>query len=231
MIRSLVFSSLLCALPLLAQSPLPPPHFVRASGEATVTAKPDRALINIGVTTHATSAQAASTQNATQTTQVLDSIRRVLGNAGEVKTAGYSLSPQYDYPSGHPARLTGYDASNTVLVRVDDLPVLGKIIDAATSTGANNITGISFTLKDETAVRAEALKEAGIKARENAEALAKALNVQVVGLLQAEPSEANVRPLVQPMLMMAAKTAAPSTPIESGTLDIHATVSVTLEVR
>jgi len=203
---------------------------VRASGEATVTAKPDRALINIGVITHAASAQAASTQNATQTTPVLNSIRRALGSAGEVKTSGYSLSPQYDYPTGHPARLTGYDASNTVLVTIDDLAVLGKIIDAATSTGANNITGISFTLKDDTAVRTEALKQAATKARTNAEILAKALNVQVIGVLQAEPSEATVRPLMQPMQMMATRTA-PSTPIESGNLDVHATVTVTLEVR
>ena len=117
--RLVAFSCLLCALPLLAQSP-PTPHFVRASGEATVTAKPDRAFIGIGVTTHAASAQAASAQNAEQTTQVLKSIGRALGSGGEVKTSGYSLAPHYDYASGQAARLAGYDASNTVLATVDD---------------------------------------------------------------------------------------------------------------
>src|SRR5947209_1610207 len=125
--RLVAFSCLLCTLPLLAQSP-PTPHFVRASGEA---AKPDRAFIGIGVTTHAASAQAASAQNAEQTTQVLKSIGRALGSGGGVKTSGYSLAPHYDYASGQAARLAGYDASNTVLATVDDLPVLGKIIDAA----------------------------------------------------------------------------------------------------
>jgi uncharacterized protein YggE len=203
---------------------------VRASGEATVTAKPDRALIDIGVVTRAATAQAASTQNAAQSTQVLNSIRQILGSAGEVKTSGYSLSPRYDDRVGQSARLTGYDASNTVLVTVDDLPILGKIIDAATNTGANNITGISFTLKNDTAVRAEALRQATVKARENAEVLAKALEVRVIGVLQAEPSEAILRPRMQSMQMIANR-AAPSTPIESGDLDIHATVTVTLEIR
>lgn len=227
--RPLALACLAFVLPLFAQSP-PAPHFVRASGEATVTAKPDRAFIDIGVVTHAATAQAASTQNAAQTTQVLDSIRQVLGTGGEVKTSGYSLAAHYEYKNGESARVAGYDASNTVLVTVDDLPILGKIIDTATNTGANNITGISFTLKDDSGVRAEAIRQAAVYARRNAEVLAKALNVQVVGLLQAEPTEATVRPLMRPMQMIANR-AAPSTPIESGNLDIHATVTVTLEVR
>lgn len=219
----------LIALPLLAQTS-PPPHFVRASGEAIVNAKPDRALIDIGVVTHAATAQAASTQNAAQTTQVLNSLHQLIGSAGEVKTSNYSLAPQYDYTDGHPARLTGYDANNTVLVTVDDLPLLGKIIDSAASSGANNITGISFTLKDDTSVRGQALREATIQARSNAEIIARALNVQVLGILQAEPSDAVVRPVMRPMMMAAMRKAEP-TPIEAGNLEIHATVTVTLEVR
>ena len=61
-------------------------HFVRATGEATVTAHPDRAQISIGVLTQASTAQAAATANATQTTQVIDSIKRTLGEGGELKT-------------------------------------------------------------------------------------------------------------------------------------------------
>ena len=146
-----------------------------------------------------------------------------------VKTSNYSLAPQYDYTNGHAARLTGYDANNTVLVTVDDLPLLGKIIDSATTSGANSITGISFTLKDDTGVREQALRQAAIKARSNAETIARALNVQVVGILQAEPNDATVGPIMRPM-MMAMRKAEP-TPIETGNLEVHATVTVTLEVH
>ena len=76
---------------------IPKVHFVRATGEATVTARPDRAQISIGVMTQSSTAQAAASANATQTTQVIDAIKRTLGQGGELKTEGYSISPQYQY--------------------------------------------------------------------------------------------------------------------------------------
>ncbi len=224
-------SLVLALISVLQAQDQPRLHYVRASGEASVSAKPDRAEIAIGVTTHAVTAEEASAQNATQSTQVQDAIKQVLGGSGQMKTSGYSLSPQYDNSNGHKPRLNGYDAYNTVTVTVDQLSRLPKVIDAATATGATNINGVSFTLKDATAVRAKALAEAATQARSNAEVIAKALGVQVIGLIGAEPSELpQARPMfsmAQPMPMMR-KTA---TPIEAGDLDIRATVTVTLEIR
>ncbi|MDQ2840708.1 MAG: SIMPL domain-containing protein [Acidobacteriota bacterium] len=207
-------------------------HFVRASGEAVISAKPDRAEINIGVSSHAATAGEASAQNAAESSRVQDAIKQALGSGGQVKTSGYSLAPQYDYSNGHAPRLTGYEANNTVNVTVDQLAILGKVIDAATVNGANNINGISFTLRDSSAVRQQALTEAAIRARANAEALAKALGVSIVGLLEAQPAEMpeiHPRPLAFAASAMAEKRVA--TPIEAGDLDIRASVTVTLEVR
>lgn len=208
------------------------PHVVRASGEATVTAKPDRAEISIGVMNDASTAAQASSQNAKQTSAVLDSVKNAIAGHGEVKTTGYTISPQYDYSPGHPPRLTGYQARNTVLVTLDDLPATGKVIDAATGSGANNIEGVSFSLRDDSSVLAEALAQAAQKARANGEAIAKALGLRVVAVLRADTEQA---PIVRPLLMaretMAVAKAATPTPIEPGTLDVHATVIVTLQVE
>jgi uncharacterized protein len=233
MLRCVPYLLVLIASALGAQDSSTRPHFVRASGDAVVHAKPDRAEVTIGVSSRAQSAQAASSKNAAESAQVLSAIKQVLGSGGQVKTSGYSLSPQYDYANGHAPRLTGYEANNSVNVTVDELTLLGKVIDAATGTGATNVNGISFTLRDSSAVRQKALAEAAEHARANAQALAKALGVTVVGLLEAEPTEAHV---IQPRPMMAAM-AAPAgeqrvaTPIEAGDLDIRATVTVTLQVR
>jgi len=206
-------------------------HFVRATGEATVSAHPDRAQISIGVLTQASTAQAAATANATQTTQVIDAIKKTLGESGELKTTGYSISPQYQYTTGRSPKITGYQASNTVLIVVNELSLLGKVIDAASDSGANNINGVSFSLKDETHARNQALAEAASKARAAAESIAKALNVHVVGVLQAETAQTpTFRPLNRSFAAMAAPQAMP-TPIEPGDLDIQATVTVTLEVQ
>ncbi len=211
----------------------PRAHFVRASGEAVIHAKPDRAEIIIGVSSRAASAQAAGAKNAEESSRVQAAIKQALDSGGEVKTSGYSLSPQYDYSNGHAARLTGYEANNTVNVTVDQLSLLGKVIDAATGTGATNINGISFTLKDDSAVREQALSQAATKARANAEALAKALDVHVVGLLAAEPTEMPViRPLAKSFQAApAAMAMRAETPIEAGDVDVRATVTVTLEVQ
>ena len=216
----------------MAQENTVRPHFVRATGEATIKAKPDRAEITIGVSTKAGTAEAASNQNASESNKLQSALKQALGSGGEIKTSGYSLSPQYDYPQGHAPRLNGYQAENTVNVTVDDLSLLGKVIDAATANGANQINGISFTLKDSSEVRSKALAQAAVNARANAESIAKALGVTVVALLEAEPAEAPaVRPLMMQTRMMAAAPAQAPTPVEAGDLDIHATVSVTLEVR
>ncbi len=216
---------------LLAAQDSPRPHFVRASGEAIISAKPDRAEVTIAVSTRAPTAQTASAQNASESARVLSSIKQALGPGGQVKTSGYSLAPQYDYSNGHAPRLTGYEASNSFIVRVDELSLLGKVIDAATASGANNVNGISFTLRDSSAVREQVLAEAATRARANAEALAKALQVQVVGLLEAEPTEAPVLNPLTRLVMAASMAMHAATPIEAGNLEIRASVSVTLQVR
>jgi uncharacterized protein len=229
----MLFRNYLCALSLLcscvlAQNPSKV-HFVRASAEATVVAKPDRAEISVGVLTQAPTAQSASEQNARQSSQVLDAIRQALSKGGELKTTGYSISPEYQYANNRPIKITGYQANNTVLVTVNDLSLLGKVIDAATGSGANNINGVSFSLRDEEAVRSQALADAAVKARVNAEAMARALNLKVVSVLDAETT---VTPIVRPLTRAAFAMAKEApTPVEPGNLDIHASVTVTLEVQ
>jgi uncharacterized protein len=233
MLRGLLYTSVLLASATSAQEAAKLAHVVRASGEATVTAKPDRAQVTIAVLTQASTAQAASAKNATQTTQALDAVKRALGANGHVITTGYSILPDYQYSKdGSPAKVVGYKATNTVLVTVDDLSLVGKIIDSATSAGANNVNNIAFTLRNDEPVRAQALAEAAAKARSSAEAIAKALNLRVVGIMNAEATEApTVRPIFAQARATAQVNAATPTPIEAGTLDIHAGVIVSLQVQ
>jgi uncharacterized protein len=230
--RSIRAAFVLSLLPVAAvgQEPMKRAHVVRASGEATVTAKPDRAQLSIGVVTQAPTAQEASKQNAAKTTQVLDAIKRALSSGGEVNTSGYSISPDYSYPKNEAPKIAAYHASNTVMVTINDLASVGKMVDIATGSGANAITGISFTLQNDEPVRTQALAEAAVKARANAEAIARALNLQIVGVLEAQSTEATaIRPLFVPVAEKAMARA--ETPVEPGSLDIHASVTVTLEVR
>ena len=62
--------------------------YIRTTGDATVSAKPDRARLTIGVTTQAATAQAAGGQNATQTDAMMAALRSTLGASADLRTSG-----------------------------------------------------------------------------------------------------------------------------------------------
>jgi uncharacterized protein len=225
----------LCAVstPLLAQNA--PVSSIRVTASAKVTAKPDRVEIDIGVTTHAKTSQEAAAENARQVDAVLTAVKQATGNTATLKTVSYTLNPDYQYhnsasSSGGEPTLVGYSAANVVQVTLDDLAKIGGVIDAGTHAGANQVHGIRFTLRDADTVRAEALRQAAARARAEAEVLAGALNVHVVRVLYAEENSPGVTPIFRPMAARAMSATAVATPVESGTLDITADVTLTVEV-
>ena len=202
---------------------------VVAHGEGTASGRPDQVRIQIGVTTQAATAQEAGAQNAKQSAAVIAELKQQLGAGAEFQTMNYSLYPTYrNQRDGAKPTIAGYQANNTVEVRINDVNTAGKIIDAATKSGANQIQGIHFSLRDEQKLRGEALAKAAGQARANVQALAGALGLRVVRLVKVEDGE----PVhVMPMRMeMMSKADAVQTPVEAGTIQVRATVTVTAEV-
>ena len=203
---------------------------IRVTGEASVTVKPDQAEINIGVVTQAATAQIAASQNAQKQDAIISQLRKTLGSAADIKTVSYSLNPNYRYPKeGGQPTISGYTASNTVQVRTTNLDQVGRVIDLASESGANNIQALRFTLKDETSARAQALREAAIKARSKAEAIASALGLKIQRILRVEEGGLSIRPVAE-MEFSAVRAQAAPTPIEAGSVDVRATVTLTVEV-
>ncbi|MBI4526406.1 MAG: SIMPL domain-containing protein [Deltaproteobacteria bacterium] len=211
----------------------PTRNTIRVTGEANIAAKPDQAQLEIGVVTQAPTADAAAAQNARQLDAALSQLRAALGSAAEIRTIGYTITPNYRYPrEGGTPTITGYTATNIVQVKINDLKLVGKAIDSSTQSGANRIQRLQFGLKDERPAQLEALREAAIKARGKAEAIAGALRVRIVRVFSAEETGAIVVP--RPPYAVAelrAASPAPPTPVEPGTVDVRATVVLTLEIE
>jgi uncharacterized protein len=93
------------------------------------------------------------------------------------------------------------------------------------------VQDVQFTVADQQAVRAQALREAALKARADADVLAAALGLKVVRIISADEPSAMAVPVreitVTSMRAMAAKT---PTQIEPGTIDVSANVVLTVEV-
>jgi len=233
---ALLIVSLAAAAALAAQAPGVPAatlSSIRVTGDARVSAKPDRVQIDLGVQTQAVLSQDAASANARQLDAVLAAVRKAAGPGAQIKTVSYSLSPNYQYhPGGGEPTITGYTALNVVEVVLDDLARIGDVIDAATRAGANRVQGIQWTLRDQDAVRAQALREAATRAHAEAEVLAGALNLRILRVLTVEESSPQIVPV---RVHMAAARAAVSaaevpTPVEAGTLDVSADVTLVVEV-
>jgi len=199
-------------------------RFIRSFGEGSVSVTPDQAKIQFSVVTQAVTAQAAADQNATQVAAVLAALRSVLGPNAELKTLSYSLSPIYSSPrDGSQPVITGYTASNTVEATVNDLSLIGRLIDTGIQAGGNRVQALRFGLKDDQPQRLQALRLAAIQAKAHADAMAAGLNLKAGAVVSIQEGS-----VVVPFEFADTRLAAATTPIETGQVNVRATV--TLEV-
>ena len=206
---------------------------VTVLGDSIVQAQPDTAILTISVVTQAKRALDAQQENATKSDTVVKALKATAGPGGEVKTSGYSLQPQRIYREGQPPTITGYEARNSVTVVLSDLKKVGALIDGAAQAGANDVSSIAFTLRQDRPARDEALREATREAASKAQVIAQALGGRVARIVEVQ-EEGAVRPVPvyeTRMAMDAVRAGQASTPIEVGTLDVTSRVQLVAEIE
>lgn len=201
-----------------------------AHGETQVP--PDQAVITLGVQTKAVTAAQAMADNARQMTAVMGALRGAGIADKDIQTSNLSLDAQYDYEQNQPPRLSGYQASNDVVITVRDLARLGPAIDAVTAAGANQITGISFGLKDP-AMAEDAARLAAVKAlRAKADLYAQATGYHVARLVNLSEGGYGPEPVAAPMAMsMRVAAAPPPTPVSGGQLTVQVDINGIYELE
>ncbi len=212
---------------------------LRVRGEATASATPDRATVSVGVVAEERTAAEAQRGVNTRIERVTRALRDLNIDHMVLQTQSVSLSPRYDHDAarrnqGTPPRIIGYRASNTIRVRVDDVALVGRVIDAAMEGGANSISGISFQLKDDTEQRAQALADAADRAREKARVLARATGVRITGIVEIAEEGTQAIPFQARGFgpeMMAARAMDPGAQIEAGEIEVRASVTITYRVQ
>ncbi len=201
-------------------------RFVTVTGESTVAAAPDMAVISVGVTSPGKTAREASESNAKQMTAVLAAIKGAGIDPRDVRTAWLSLHPQYDTQNRTPPRLIGFQASNQVTVKVRDIDKVGGILDSAIGAGANEVSGVRLVVSEQSKLLDKARGDAIADAYRKAELYARAAGAKV-GHAIAIAEEGAVPP---PYPGMGTKLAYTATPVAAGeqTLRVHVTVSYEL---
>jgi len=191
---------------------------ITVQGTASVASVPDRAELSFGVETQGQTAKAALAANAAELRRVIAAVKAAGGT--NVRTQSVSLSPRYNERN----EVQAFVATNTVAATVNEIAKAGALIDAAVEAGANQVYGPSLSAGDQGERYRTALKAAVADARASAQSLASASGL-ALGRITTIVEGGGSTP--QPYAVADKAVAAGSTPIEPGTQQLTATVTVT----
>ena len=192
---------------------------ITVSGEGTANGVPDRASFDFGVSTQAVTASEALSRNAAQARAIVAALKKLGIDASKIQTTQVSLWPR---TTSNGTRVVGYSASNSIDVTVP-IAGAGRTVDAAVRAGASNVDGPSLSVTDQDSLYADALKQAVADAKTKAQAVADASGLTLGAVVK-------VREGGQPMPVVYGPVAAraeAAPPIEAGTQQIQASVTVT----
>ena len=216
-----------------AQNPASPPALsgtrldIAAAGE--VTRVPDIVRVTAGVATQAPTAAEALRQNAA----LMARVRAALARAGiadrDIQTQSLALSAIYRQGDYAREQITGYRASNNLIIRFRDVGGAGPVLDALVAAGVNEIRGPMLAFDNPEAARDEARAIAIATARTRAELYAQALGMRVKRVVSvSEPAQYGMDPMAGVANMEASNA---STAIDPGGRRLAALVNVTFELE
>jgi len=200
---------------------------IQVSGVGTVTDMPDEVLLSLAVYTQSTTAAQATSDNAVAMNRVIQALVNVGVGRTAVSTTAYSLIPILNSSSDQksPSTVVGYAARNSIQVTLVNVNSTGVALDAAVTAGANEVLGVTFTFTNQkyATLQKQALGLAVQDAAGQAQVMASRLGVRIIGTLTVTTGYYS-----QPTTQRLATTAL--TPIQTGTLQVTASVQVTYEV-
>jgi uncharacterized protein YggE len=228
----MILAALLAAAATTAAFAQEATNVVITTGEAIVQRAPDRAFVTIASEARAKASREAQRQNA----DTMAAVRQRLTQAGiatdAVRTLGIDLQQEFDFPQGRRVPRE-YVARNTIEVRIDDLAHVGDVLDAAVQAGATSSGGVRFDLRDRSGAEREALRLAVADARARADAAAAGAGRTIDRIVKVEDTRESPVIIPRPMVgvMARAEAGATPTPVEAGTIEIRARVTLTASMK
>ncbi len=211
------------------------PLTISVTGEGKASGVPDLAMLSLGMQTGrqntAKDAMALLTKNMNA---VIDAVKKAGVDEKDISTQNFSLNPAYDYtPTGMVPK--GFEASQSLEIKVRDLDKASDVLSAATAAGANQAGGVQFTIDNPEKVRAEAREKAVKQAQEKAELLAKNLGKSLGRMRGFSEGGVYAPPMMYDKAMsvmgMGGGGEAQAMPLPAGEQEVQAQVTLTYELR
>ncbi len=207
------------------------PATITVSGEGKATAVPDKAQVDLSITTTASTSNAAQDDNSTKMNALLAELKKLGLADADLKTSQYDVSQTYDY-NVSPAKVTGYQSSQTVTVTMHDTSLADKVLALAGDLGVTNISNVDLTVSDDTKVTSEARQAAINKAKAQALVIANSLGAQLGAVVNYNESTGSTPyPMYAGMAVDKSVGSAPLPQIQEGTNESTIDVSITYSLK
>jgi uncharacterized protein YggE len=159
----------------------PPVPSLTVTGAGMVERAPDRAVINLAITTNDDRAAVATSGNNTAYAALHAKLLSLGVAEADLRTVSYSVNfnPRPAQPNPNFAQRYGYVVTRAVSVTTDRTDAVGPLIDAAVGAGATDINGVSFVLRDERAAEHAAFADAVADAASQAQTIAAAAHLHL----------------------------------------------------
>ena len=196
---------------------------ISAQAIGTISGTPDVVTIVIGVQTQSASAQTALDDNNKKAAEVIGVLKDSGVAPADLQTSQLSINPSYDEKG---QQITGYQVTNMVTAKLRDISTAGAVIDAAGKTAGDaiRVQQLSFSIDDDSALRAQARADAVRRAQAQAKQMADAAGVQL-GAIRSITEAPAATPTIYPA-MAGADTAAASVPLQPGSQELSVVVQV-----
>jgi uncharacterized protein len=207
---------------------------IAVQGRGEIIAKPDVAKLTLGVQTGPQpTAKAALDLLSSRFDGVVAAVKAAGVKDDDVKTTNLSINPVYDFSGGRQT-IRGFEAAESIEVKIRDLGKIGEVLAKTTIEGVNQAGGVTFEIDDPEALQRQAREKAIESARANGEQLARALGVRLGRVKNF--SSSTEPPTGPPIFARAALESAgapdvAAPPVPTGTNEIVSTVTVTFEIR
>ncbi len=221
------------------------PTTITVMGQGEVTAVPDIGEFSFSVQEEGADAAVVQGAAAEKVNAIIAYLKEAGVAESDIKTDYYNLSPKYRYeqrvcavgtycPPGEQVQ-DGFVVNQSIRVKVRDLDAAGDLIAAVGERGVSYISGLNFTIDDETALKAEARELAIAEAKAKAKELAKQLGVRLDRMVGYYEDEGGPRPYYgmggDMMVKSAMEEAAVSPDLPTGENIISSSVNITYQVQ
>jgi uncharacterized protein YggE len=155
------------------------PDTITVTGTGESRSDPDMATLNLGVNVSDLDISQAVADSNQTIAAITDAVKGLGVEESDIQTTNFNVWPEdvYDRDTGQPTGSRRFHVDSTVQINVRQVDDVGKILEAAIQSGANNIYGLNFGIQDTHGLSAEARTAALADARSRAEQVANELGV------------------------------------------------------